>query len=73
MLRLVIEAAPVVSLERIENVGKKVKHPKTYVLSVRVSKTEWARLQQLRQSDTVDVSSILRCGLNEYLKNVVVK
>lgn len=52
--------------------GKRVKQPKRYVLSVRVSKAEWEMLQRVRQTAPVDVSSILRRGLNEYLKNVVV-
>ena len=52
---------------------KRAKQPKRYVLSVRVNKAEWEMLQRVRQSAAVDVSSILRCGLNEYLKNVVVK
>jgi hypothetical protein len=48
--------------------SEKAKQPKKHVLSVRVNEAEWNLLQQARRKKAIDVSTILRNGLIEFLQ-----
>lgn len=48
--------------------SRKVDKPKKRVLSVRITESEWAELQRALQKNAVDVSTVLRKGLDDFLK-----
>ena len=47
---------------------KQRKQSKRYVLSVRIDETEWELLQKALQKNTIDVSTVLKRGLRDFLK-----
>ncbi len=48
--------------------SRAAKTPKKHVLSVRVTEGEWRLLQQALRKSSVDISTVLRQGLESFLE-----
>ncbi len=48
--------------------NRKNEHAKKHVLSVRVNETEWKLLQKALRKNAIDVSTVLKQGLRDFLE-----
>ncbi len=46
----------------------KKEHAKRRVISVRITETEWKMLQKALRKNAIDVSTVLKQGLHDFLK-----